>query len=713
MCAPRIEAWRCAPGCPQSAELRSLALAAVSAELRSLSLAAVSAELRPLVLAAVSARLRSPFPPAVAGPLLAALAAIALSANERPPTVQAMQPQNRKRSAASLCPPSATLVLRDVRGAGASRQRTVSSIGESTPRSASSAPAPREAPASGALVPLRSDAPARSAYRRGSVPDLTSSATRERALEEFTRDLYAASGAGTRASRIRTISRLLAMWSDAPLPLSSDADKAGGRQDPWWASALDCQLVQRLGASLKAGGYRSAGQYLSIARQVSEAAQGYLPAAVHQALKGAERSCNRGLGPAKVCQALPLERFPELPGGATPWTVGGPISPRCFLTLGSWFLTREIELSTARAVHVSVEGGSVTWLLPADKTDPGALGKERTLGCSCASANPALCPTHCFLNHLQTLKAWFPQHVDQEGRFSESLPLFPDSGGEPVTKQAAVATIERAATLLGLPLARADGVKLFTGHTLRPTGAQAMGRAGMDPWLVGLWGRWGSATVMSYLRDAPLAASTSFATRTLDGLAAPAAYRAAAASSSTAAVARKHAESALVTKASWQHTNAQLARIESRLTQTPTPKALEKMVAELKKELEQATFESLRQLRAASDEGRPGAHQDLTDLATAAGTAAARSWLEAQSVELRLEAVRATPEGRVHAILSGELDKPRGTWRTWCGWAFGNSATAARCHLPLSNPKLLCRRCLPEARGAAERKLAGGAAAEE
>ena len=569
---------------------------------------------------------------------------------------------------------------------------------------------------SAGLLPLRSDAPSRLAYRRGSLPDLSSPAARQCALASFDKDIYAASGAGTRAARIRTIGRLLGPW------VGGEPAEAANHGQAWWAARFDSDLARFLGASLKAGSYRSAGQYLSTARQVAEAAQGWLPAAVHQVLKGAERSCNRGMGPAKVCHALPLERLAETPGAPEPWTPGGPLSPRSFLVLGSWFLTRELELSSARAVHVKCSASAVTWLLPADKTDSEALGKERTLGCSCNAAPASLCPVHCFAEHLEMLRRRFPDRLLASGKFDSSLPLFPDATGAVISKREAVSTIEHAALLLGLPRERSDGMKVFTGHTLRPTGAQAMARAGLDPWLIGLWGRWGSATVMAYLRDAPLAVSAGFASRTLAGLGpSTGGTRAANSAASSGALtasfsasslpARRHAEEAAVTSSALKHVRKQLAAIEERLDGAGEGGALRALVTELTDEIEQATLESLRRLRGEADDGLAEARKELTDLAQTAGTAAAQAWLASRRDALGFEAVKASPEGKVHAILIGDLGRPRGEWRSWCGWRFGESTSATRCPLPLSSPSLLCRRCLPEARAKAEKMLAEGAAA--
>ena len=69
-----------------------------------------------------------------------------------------------------------------------------------------------------------------------------------------------------------------------------------------------------------------------------------------------------------------------------PWAIGGPINPKCTVVCGSWWLTREIELSTARAALISFTGSgndfSASWTLPASKTDPMAFGVTREHGCA-------------------------------------------------------------------------------------------------------------------------------------------------------------------------------------------------------------------------------------------------------------------------------------------------------------------------------------------
>eukprot|EP00971_Amphidinium_carterae_P049012 965625-Amphidinium_carterae.1 len=61
-----------------------------------------------------------------------------------------------------------------------------------------------------------------------------------------------------------------------------------------------------------------------------------------------------------------------------------------------------------------------------------------------------------------------------------ALPLFPDAAGKPVEREKLVDVIEEVARSLNLPLARADGLPRFTGHSLRVTGAQLLSKLGLE-----------------------------------------------------------------------------------------------------------------------------------------------------------------------------------------------------------------------------------------
>ena len=197
-------------------------------------------------------------------------------------------------------------------------------------------------------------------------------------------------------------------------------------------------------------------------------------------------------------------------------------------------MLREVELSLARIHHLSFSRGplgflEVTWLLPASKMDPGAVGISRAHGCSCGTcvlgAPPAslddsasslplsltLCPTRAAARqvlHAQELRSLLSTS-DPFGPWSlqGEFPLFPTLAGLTLDKVAVVGTVVEAARGLGIPHTDPDGRERFGGHSLRVGGAQSLSRAGIESRDIALLARWGSSTVLEYIQDAPLGRS--------------------------------------------------------------------------------------------------------------------------------------------------------------------------------------------------------------
>ena len=141
------------------------------------------------------------------------------------------------------------------------------------------------------LPALRVDAPARQAYSRGQFPQLGTEKERREAMQRFTDEVYSASSRQSYESRISTTRAMLQLWQlDFP--------------------PLDVYKVRVLGATLKAGGYRSASLYLSAARKECERSGFVLGPDVLQALTDAKRSCERGLGPARKWKAYLYIYYP-------------------------------------------------------------------------------------------------------------------------------------------------------------------------------------------------------------------------------------------------------------------------------------------------------------------------------------------------------------------------------------------------------------------
>lgn len=85
---------------------------------------------------------------------------------------------------------------------------------------------------------------------------------------------------------------------------------------------------------------------------------------------------------------------------------------------------------------------------------------------------------------------------------SETDPfLTTDVQGAAPTKAAMVETFRQVARKLGWKEAEVKGL---SGHALRSTGAQYLARCGIEYYKIQLFCRWGSDTILRYLREAPL-----------------------------------------------------------------------------------------------------------------------------------------------------------------------------------------------------------------
>ena len=289
---------------------------------------------------------------------------------------------------------------------------------------------------------------------------------------------------------MRTITRIFADWGTPLLPPTVGK-------------------VALLGATLRAGGYRSAAGYLSLYRtHCARADHGFGPE-LATAARDAARACARGLGGPIRASPLPLDRLHLLSGVRAARVPGGPCSARNAMVVGSWWLLREIELATLRAslVETSIadDGGPVVALtLAASKTDQQAKGVARAHRCRCSSLPaPFSCPAHVVIDQLLFLRRQFPEQWAGD-RAHRDLPLFPQISGAACSKAAMVGTIVDAAGQLDVPLASVDGATRISGHSLRVGGAQGLARAGFPTWSIQLMGRWGTDTVKQYIGEAAL-----------------------------------------------------------------------------------------------------------------------------------------------------------------------------------------------------------------
>ena len=210
----------------------------------------------------------------------------------------------------------------------------------------------------------------------------------------------------------------------------------------------------------------------------------------------------------------------------------------------------------------------------------------------------------------------------------------------------------------------ADGEQLWTGHSLRVTGAQGLTQAGLELWALQLLGRWGSNAILGYVASTPLASSHRWAPLVASGLGLEAAIQAAQGSQRC-----REGPAALLRPA------ASASRAKE-----PVPAGLSLASAT-------ALVQALR--------------------AEVAAVSACVRTLEANSAAP--EFVRNDVSEVVHKIRSGDPDRPPATWVTTCGWYFGRSPCSQKVRsLPVAH-KLCCERCLPAERSA--RKMQAAAVA--
>lgn len=316
-------------------------------------------------------------------------------------------------------------------------------------------------------------------YARGSNQKLqqvmVDEALLAKAMEEFQNEKYAHSNKASQESRAKWWPDKAEFLGMAPYPLTAEK-------------------IDTLGALLKVGQYRSSALYLSAAKQ-SHVQLGFpWSEQLEQAVKNAIRSCIRGLGPDKRCPALDLRKVFEL--SDLPPCNAGPRFPRETVIVFAHFACREIEASCRTRADISFEEGDlcgiVSLWLPASKTDARGNGILRRQGCTC-SVDPKRCPVKA----ARRIYDYGTSHGAKEADpflSTEDVTIAP-------TKSSMVETFRLVAKALNW---KDEEVKAMTGHTLRASGAQYFARCGIEYYKIQLYCRWGSDTILRYLREAPL-----------------------------------------------------------------------------------------------------------------------------------------------------------------------------------------------------------------
>ena len=349
-------------------------------------------------------------------------------------------------------------------------------------------------------ITSRPDLPVIHPGGRGSIKralDMTVTDRENTLIARLEDDMYAQSSKKPREALWKTWCSMAAAWDLQPVPLTEE-------------------LVIKVGASFKAGHYKSPQNYFSRALQEHRQMTKQHPTPFVQALiKNVIRSITRGAGPTAFKDSFEVELLNRsydvnsLCREPTYWSED-PSHSRDATLICCWWLLRGIEAAAASTKHVwhqQTRDELTTFItLPVQKTDPTGACVSRGHSCLCKTAPhlKALCPHHAVLRHLATLRKWFPTQMD----LPVGMPLIPSPDGTTISQTQIVQlfrdTIQRTGTTMDRPGPTGEPLPRFSQHSCRVSGAQFLTRLGYTVEAVQLIGRWGSDAIRRYIQEAPL-----------------------------------------------------------------------------------------------------------------------------------------------------------------------------------------------------------------
>lgn len=323
--------------------------------------------------------------------------------------------------------------------------------------------------------------------------------SRKRSLDALDDDVLARSTNPAHEARLRTYISLCVVWEVPPWPLTYEN-------------------IRAFGASMKQGGYRSAGIYFqSICSHQQRVLRTPIPPMVRYCIRDCVRSIKRGLGVTRLKDGFPALGLSRIPVGDvnTGFILDSVEHSRDMAVLATWFMLREIEMAAARASHLRVDSHEVFILIPTYKTDSFGKLTERSLKCTCRIRRHPMCPYHAAVRHLDRLN--HRGHSESP----HTVPLFPDKDGTTPSKHRMVEVIRMVIGHTGQALERPDAqgrpMQRFGGHSLRAAGAQLLAASGVPIQLIQLLGRWTSMAIQRYTQEAALAVVPDLPSQVLEG----------------------------------------------------------------------------------------------------------------------------------------------------------------------------------------------------
>ena len=292
----------------------------------------------------------------------------------------------------------------------------------------------------------------------------------ESALRKLRKDVYSKSSIGPRQRKLKAL-KVLARTAQPPFELIP----------------LTMSSIELLAAALKEGKYRTGGAYLQIAKKTHLMDGHTWGEALQTALRDAQRSITRGIGPPAHAADFQLENLVSCGSRKVKAVTGAPICATDVGTCMALWMLRGIEAASLLGEQVMVDAKLTTAVLDLGPTkeDVEGRGCRRTLVCACgeggSSGVPVLCPVHA-MDRILRKRA--------EMGLTGKHPLFPTKKGGASSAKGVCRTFS---ALLRVRV---------TEHSFRRAGAQYYARRGVVIGIIQFLGRWGSETVYRYVGEA-------------------------------------------------------------------------------------------------------------------------------------------------------------------------------------------------------------------
>ena len=421
---------------------------------------------------------------------------------------------------------------------------------------------------------------------------VATSRAKEVALTKLREDVYANSSKDPRRRKLCTLNRICAAASPS-----------------FDLIPLTCETLAVLAAAFKAGGYRTGGAYLLIAKKQHILAGHTWTPALTISLKDATRSIVRGIGPPEHAVDFRLENLADSDRVESSDVAGSPILPvQVGLCMALWML-RGIEAAALLGEQVTIASDESAALLDLGPTKEDVCGRgcRRTLLCACDNEAETLavdiCPVHAMIEIMKER-----EKLNLTGKHA----LFPQRNGTASTDRGVCGVFSK---MLNLHI---------TEHSFRRAGAQYYARNGVAVGIIQFIGRWGSETVYRYIDEA------------LDAQAMHAARTAAGANSGPSCT------------------------LEVTKKMGPVVKLMDKL-----SEAENSGVVAEEIVRQAIEAAQKVANESCYALELKLCAAAE------QNLGAVRASGKAAARGHTHRIAIGDACFPTGLWTTACGWRFG------------------------------------------